>query len=130
MEHSFVCPSCGGQLEVEGSQPVVKCPYCGNSVPVPEELLRAEAPPASYNDPVSDATKIALAEAQAQAESQDLVTQPMSESDKRWLKIIIVAVVLLVVVPTCIGIFASIFGVIVGVAAPIIAVIVQFFAHR
>jgi len=46
---SFKCPSCGAPLEYEDSAGLsVRCPFCSNSVIVPEELRRAgQLPPAS-----------------------------------------------------------------------------------
>ena len=35
---TFACPSCAAPLNPEGDAPEVKCPYCGSSVVVPEEL--------------------------------------------------------------------------------------------
>lgn len=39
----FNCPSCGSSLSAQGSAAEIKCPYCGNTVIVPEEL-RAPMP--------------------------------------------------------------------------------------
>jgi LSD1 subclass zinc finger protein len=39
MSIPFKCTSCGGPLEYEeGGAPTVRCPFCGNSIIVPEEL--------------------------------------------------------------------------------------------
>lgn len=47
MSIPFKCTSCGGPLEYEaGGAPTVRCPFCGNSIIVPEELRpRAAAQP-------------------------------------------------------------------------------------
>jgi len=43
MSTTFKCPSCGGPLDYDGGDVVtVRCPFCSNSVIVPEEL-RARA---------------------------------------------------------------------------------------
>lgn len=49
MPQPFKCPSCGGPLEYDGHAITVRCPFCTNSVIVPEELRSdaAFAPPAA-----------------------------------------------------------------------------------
>jgi hypothetical protein len=43
MSEVFSCPACTGRLEYEGGrQLTVKCPYCGNTVIVPESLRAAQ----------------------------------------------------------------------------------------
>jgi DNA-directed RNA polymerase subunit RPC12/RpoP len=46
MVNTFNCPRCNAPLDLSGSKNVIQCPYCGNSVIVPEDL-RAQKPPAS-----------------------------------------------------------------------------------
>lgn len=41
MPQPFKCPSCGGPLEYDGGNITLRCPYCTNSVIVPEELRAA-----------------------------------------------------------------------------------------
>lgn len=38
MPQPFKCPSCGGPLDYDGGNITVRCPFCTNSVIVPEEL--------------------------------------------------------------------------------------------
>jgi LSD1 subclass zinc finger protein len=38
MSIPFKCTSCGGPLEYDGNASTVRCPFCGNSIIVPEEL--------------------------------------------------------------------------------------------
>lgn len=38
MSIPFKCTSCGGPLEYDGNGSTVRCPFCGNSIIVPEEL--------------------------------------------------------------------------------------------
>jgi len=39
MTQSFNCPSCGAPIDVDpGDDPVVRCPYCANTVVIPAEL--------------------------------------------------------------------------------------------
>jgi DNA-directed RNA polymerase subunit RPC12/RpoP len=44
MSKPFKCTSCGGPLEYDGSGSTVRCPFCGNSIIVPEELRAKPAP--------------------------------------------------------------------------------------
>jgi DNA-directed RNA polymerase subunit RPC12/RpoP len=45
---SFQCPSCGSPLDYDGTGKTIRCPACGNSVLVPQELWQsAEPPPAT-----------------------------------------------------------------------------------
>jgi len=52
MSKPFKCTSCGGPLEYDGSASTVRCPFCGNSIIVPEEL-RAK-PAASWGSGLVD----------------------------------------------------------------------------
>jgi len=46
MATQFACPSCGAPLDYDGSgNPSMRCPFCGNSVVVPQEL-RVQRPKA------------------------------------------------------------------------------------
>ncbi len=52
MPTTFKCPSCGGPIDYEALSPstgtpslTVRCPYCSNSVVVPEELRVQPTPP-------------------------------------------------------------------------------------
>ena len=38
MTRTFECPACGAPLDYDGVRPTLRCPYCNNSVIVPEEL--------------------------------------------------------------------------------------------
>lgn len=38
MSQSFNCPNCGAPLDYQGSDPIIRCPYCSSSVIVPENL--------------------------------------------------------------------------------------------
>jgi predicted RNA-binding Zn-ribbon protein involved in translation (DUF1610 family) len=50
MAQPFKCPSCGGPLDYDGVNVMVRCPFCTNSVIVPEELRAARTP---YVNPAS-----------------------------------------------------------------------------
>jgi len=38
MSQTFNCPNCGAPLDYQGSDPIIRCPYCSSSVIVPENL--------------------------------------------------------------------------------------------
>lgn len=38
MPDTFNCPNCGAPLNYQGSDPIIRCPYCSSSVIVPENL--------------------------------------------------------------------------------------------
>ena len=45
MTQTFKCPNCGGPLEYEETgELTVRCPFCSNTVIVPEELRPAKKP--------------------------------------------------------------------------------------
>lgn len=91
--YSFTCPTCGGRVDDPGSGPTTRCPYCQNLVPVPEEIRQAV---------------------------QERQTRKALSRNARYLVIFLIIVI---VVPTCIGLFASL----VGVFAPLLAMILAFF---
>jgi len=103
MPMKFNCPDCGAQLEYQGGGPSLVCQYCGNTVMVPLELK----------------------EAQAEEEARKMLTWPELRKN-RWFQIGVALFVVIFVLPTCIGLVASLLGVAVGVGAPIVALILQF----
>lgn len=38
MSQTFNCPNCGAPLDYQGSDPIIRCPYCSSSVIVPDNL--------------------------------------------------------------------------------------------
>ncbi len=48
MSQTFNCPNCGAPLDYQGSDPIIRCPYCSSSVIVPENL---RAKPSFSNKP-------------------------------------------------------------------------------
>lgn len=38
MSQTFNCPNCGAPLDFQGSDPIIRCPYCSSSVIVPDNL--------------------------------------------------------------------------------------------
>ncbi len=107
MPMTFNCPNCGAQLEYQGGNSAIVCPYCGNSVVVPENLQQA----------------------QAQEEVRKMLTWPELRKN-HWFQAGVALFFVIFILPTCIGLAASLLGVIVGVGAPIFAVVLQLlFGH-
>lgn len=50
MTQSFKCPSCGAPLSFENAGAMVRCPFCENSVVVPEEIRAQASPPPQANN--------------------------------------------------------------------------------
>ena len=54
MPQTFNCPNCGAPLEYDGSgYPTMRCPFCNNSVVVPQELRVLRESPAAPASPPS-----------------------------------------------------------------------------
>jgi hypothetical protein len=53
MPQTFNCPNCGAPLDYDGSgYPTMRCPFCNNSVVVPQELrVRRDSPVAPASSP-------------------------------------------------------------------------------
>jgi DNA-directed RNA polymerase subunit RPC12/RpoP len=103
MSVTFNCPNCGAQLEYQGGGPSLVCQYCGNSVVVPQDLQQA----------------------QAQEEVRKMLTWPELRKN-RWFQIFVAFIFITFVLPTCLGVI----GALVGIGAPIFAVVLQFFLRR
>jgi hypothetical protein len=101
------CPNCGAQLEYQGGDATFPCQYCGSTVVVPEDLQPA----------------------QAQVNLQKMLTWPELRKN-RWFKIGVVFFFVVFVLPTCIGLVASLLGITVGIGAPFAAVILQYIFGR
>jgi hypothetical protein len=96
MSQTLACPHCGGSLNADGSQPYVTCGYCGNQAPVPDALRQAH------------------------------LEQQTGQAVNRGVRYLIIFLVLVIGVPTCLGIVGSLFAAIVGIAAPIISILITF----
>lgn len=96
---NFNCPNCGGSLNYKGELAIMQCQYCNSTVAVPQEVRAA-------------ATQAAV------GESAKKIT-PM-------VKYFIIFIIVITVVPTCIGLFFALIGTVVGIAAPILVVILSF----
>jgi len=124
MAEAFNCPNCGAQVEYTGDQATMTCTFCNSIIQVPKELVRAarhqaEAPAdaqsaARWIDPVRDAAADASS-AQAAA---------------KWTKWIVIAVIVLFVVPSCIGFGGTILGVIASIFGGIAAILAPFFVSH
>jgi len=97
MEQTFNCPNCGASLEYNGNEPSMRCPYCQNSVLIPAALRQA---------------------------SQEIQTTETAKKAGRYIAIFIVIIIALTIfstlVPACLG------G-ILGIAGPLIAIVIQAF---
>jgi DNA-directed RNA polymerase subunit RPC12/RpoP len=102
MPMTFNCPNCGAQLDYQGGNTSLICAYCGSSALVPAELQQA----------------------QAQEEARKMLTWPELRKN-RWFQVGVVLFFVIFVLPTCLGVFGSLIGIIAGVGAPILAVILQ-----
>ncbi len=47
------CPTCAATLPITSGQAEVKCPYCGNTVVVPQELRQADAAGTHAANPIN-----------------------------------------------------------------------------
>ena len=102
MPMTFNCPNCGAQLDYQGGNTSLICPYCGSSALVPAELQQA----------------------QAQEEARKMLTWPELRKN-RWFQVGAILFIVIFVLPTCIGLAGSLIGIVAGVGAPILAVILQ-----
>ena len=107
MPLTFNCPNCGAQLEYQGGNTSLACPYCGNSVVVPADLQQAHA----------------------QDEVRKMLTWPELRKN-RWFKVSVALFFVIFVLPTCVGVIGSLIGIAAGVGAPILAVILQVVLGR
>ena len=99
---NFNCPNCGGSLDYKGELTMMQCTYCNSTIAVPAEI-RAAANQAAVGE---SAKKIA----------------PM-------VKYFIIFMIVITVVPTCMGLFFALIGTVVGIAAPILVVVLSLFAR-
>ncbi len=103
MAQSFNCPNCGGALQFDGGETTVTCTYCHSTVEVPASARRA----------------VAMASAGASFRALN----PL-------IRYAIIFFVLIITVPTCIGLAGSLLGIVAGIGAPILAAILQFLTSR
>ena len=104
MSQTFSCPNCGGTIEYTGQAAqtgvqTISCGYCGNLVAVPNELWQ----------PV-EAAKTA-------------------QTVNQWTKYLVVFIIIVFVVPTCLGLVGTLLGVggsIIGIIVSILAPLLPF----
>ena len=100
---TFDCPNCGAKLEYRGGNSALTCQYCGNSVVVPAELQQA----------------------QTQEEIRHMLTWPELRKN-RWFQVGVALFFVIFVLPVCVGLI----GIVAGVGAPLLAVILQIVLGR
>ena len=103
----FNCPNCGAKLDFQGGDASLVCLYCGNTVVVPVELQQA----------------------QVQEAVRKMLTWPELRRN-RWFQVGVALFFVIFVLPTCIGMAGSLLGILAGVGAPIVAVILQLLSGR
>ena len=120
MQFAFNCPSCGANLENDGSKAAVRCEYCGQSVVVPFEM-RSQPPPQPIQQVVINQVPDRVEVRQLSPEDQAKVQKTL-----RWVVILIVVTT---VVPILISIFVGVLGAVIGFVplcigalAPLIAI--------
>ena len=106
MPKSFNCPHCGAPLDYnDGVGATLQCPFCNNTVIVPEELRSAAASPsgqlAAFNwGGLSPAIKLGL-----------------------------IFLILIFVVPICLGIAGALVGIAASIGAPLLVILLSFLRH-
>jgi hypothetical protein len=98
MAQSFDCPNCGGALQYDGGGSTATCGYCHSTVEVPASIRRAAV----------------MSSAGASFKALPAL-----------VRYAIVFFVLIITVPTCIGLAGSLLGILAGVGAPILVAILQ-----
>ncbi|MCB9135180.1 MAG: hypothetical protein H6636_07125 [Anaerolineales bacterium] len=101
MLQTFSCPNCGGTLEYTGDAAqtgvqTISCGYCGNLVAVPYEFWQ----------PVEEAKNA-------------MVMQ-------QWTKYLIIFIVIVFVVPTCLGVVGTLLGIGGSIIGGIVAILASF----
>lgn len=104
---TFSCPNCGAQLEYQGGNTSLVCQYCGNTVVVPADLQQA------YE----------------QEEVRKMLTWPELRRN-RGFQIGVALFLVIFVLPTCVGLAATLLGIVAGFGVPIAAIILQFLLRR
>jgi endogenous inhibitor of DNA gyrase (YacG/DUF329 family) len=120
MAQTFPCPACGAPVTYQGgSEARLPCPYCSNSVPVPEDLRAAQPIPPPFSEP--EAPDAILPPPVSEVPPPQPVTAAPEAA--RWVRVLLILIVLSFVIPTCIGIAASVIGTIVAVVAPFVGLL-------
>lgn len=104
MTQTFSCPNCGGTIEYTGQTAqtgiqTISCGYCGNLVAVPVELWQ----------PIAEAKN--------------------AQTVNQWTKYLIIFIIVVFVVPTCLGVIGTLLGIggsIIGGIVAILASLLPF----
>ena len=111
MENQFECPGCGAPLDTPWQvQPTMMCQYCHTRVVVPPELRLAADPVPVDALPGTSAEIPRLEDAPA-----ELVLSPKQG------KILLWGIILVIVVPTCIGLAVSVCGGLAAIIVPLLS---------
>ncbi len=100
MAQTFNCPNCGGSVSLAGTDPTVRCEYCGNLVPVPDALREAG------------------------------LSQQAARTTNQAVRYLAIFLLLVVGVPTCLGLAGTLVATLVGVGAPLLSVILTILLKR
>ncbi len=122
MIKTFKCPSCGATMSYEGGpEATLTCAFCGSVAPVPPEL-RAQAQP----DPVHGfATHTPHPHQPFTPRRIRVDWQGMNPSVRLW----IIILVLIFVVPNCIGLAIGGLTFVVSFVAAFLSVLAEIFAR-
>lgn len=102
MTQSFKCPSCGATLDYDGSESPLRCSYCNNLVEEPVEL-RQEAAAVAANQRLKALTPA--------------------------VKYLLIFVIIVTVIPSCIGLIGALIGIVAGIGAPILSIFLSFISR-
>jgi hypothetical protein len=97
---SFACPNCGGSINFQGTDPTTVCPYCGNTVAVPQALRQP---------------------------GLDLEAKKALDHGSRYL---IIFVILVFGIPTCLAVAGTVIGIGASLLVPVIMLFTAFFFGR
>ena len=118
MSPTFNCPACGAPINLTGEYgEMVTCPYCRGAVPVPE-IMRPARPPVTRIEVVEPIGAPTFENAPPAPQPG---VQVSPEDARKWGRILVAFIIIVFVVPTCIGIAASIVGALAGIIVPFLA---------
>jgi hypothetical protein len=101
MSQTFSCPNCGATLDYAGDggltgAQTMSCAYCGNTVAVPPELW------------------------------QPIEAAKTAQTVSQWSKYLLIFIIIVFVVPTCLGLIGTLLGIGGSVIGAIFAIIAPF----
>lgn len=101
MTQTLPCDRCGGAVTFQDGETFLPCPYCGTLQALPDELRAA-----------------------AETAAAEQAVRRLSTQAPRWLILFVVVVFIL---PTCLGICGSLVGALAGFLGPLAAVLASLF---